>query len=138
MDYELAKQLKDAGFPQNQYPNKWEGYWSEGKATLAGCENNYEEIYFPSLSELIEACPRVRERSPENKETLKYADGSDSGDYLDENLGFLALRINEKDKWIAGYDRSHDYEGNWFDIDEQEGSTPEEAVALLWLELNKK
>ena len=41
MNYELAKQLKDAGFP-HVAPLNGEGYWKDD--------------FFPTLEELIEAC----------------------------------------------------------------------------------
>lgn len=85
MNYELAKQLKDAGFP-------WKGPFFEN-------EEYYRE-YYPTLSELIEAC----------------------GDKFD------ALVSSERS-------------GGWMATDGRglsgDGSTPEEAVANLWLELNK-
>jgi hypothetical protein len=47
ISYELAKRLKDAGFPQ-----KGRGtFWSQS-AQFDG----REEVYFPTLSELIEVC----------------------------------------------------------------------------------
>lgn len=93
MRYELAKQLKDAGYPIK---------------TIAGdsfeahdfIEDN-KRCLFPTLPELIEACG--------------------------ERFGALHL-LN----------------GNWYCFEQQEenehkgkASTPEEAVAKLWLELNK-
>jgi hypothetical protein len=97
MNYELAKQLKKAGFP------------IEDKMFLISRNDN--EIHkigtwFPSLSELIEAC--------------------------DDNILYLhkIIAVNDKDnfRWIA-FDRR---------LNGMYGSTPEEAVANLWLELNKK
>ena len=85
MNYELAKQLKEAGFPQHK-PN---------------CvDKDQWEYYSPSLSELIEACG-------EEYRMMKYSV---------EHLG-----------WFAG-----GYKEEGF------GQTPTEAVANLWLELNKK
>jgi hypothetical protein len=55
MNYELAKSLKDAGFPQKIEMNESEGWYidEEGKFTgrlYAGA------IYAPTLQELIQAC----------------------------------------------------------------------------------
>jgi hypothetical protein len=47
MDYELAKQLKDAGFPQ-------EG--DRPGDMVSGGDVLGERVYYPTLSELIEAC----------------------------------------------------------------------------------
>lgn len=43
MNYELAKKLKDAGFPQKGMDCNWH-------------ETESDELYFPTLSELIKAC----------------------------------------------------------------------------------
>lgn len=94
MNYELAKQLKDAGFPQ--VIDFRSGEFHDGD----------EEISNPSLSELIEAC----------------------GDNF-ELSNMIRGEANRKNgNWLVMKDSGY----------EQIGHTPEEAVALLWLELNKK
>lgn len=95
MTYELAKQLKDAGFPQEEDNNVCHSDFQ--------CDNCKEKMetnapYFPTLSELIEAC------------------------------GHLQISNIYNETWIAKQKNGLPYEG----------STPEEAVANLWLELNKK
>lgn len=47
MEYKLAKKLKDAGFPQ-EFPSGGDGFYVNGGLP--------DEIYVPTLSELIEAC----------------------------------------------------------------------------------
>lgn len=47
MNYELAKELKDAGFPQTDEPNIC-GHCGDGGPDT--------EVRYPTLSELIEAC----------------------------------------------------------------------------------
>lgn len=47
MNYELAKQLKDAGFPQISYIGSNDG---------ERLTHHYESYYIPTLSELIGAC----------------------------------------------------------------------------------
>jgi hypothetical protein len=89
--YDLAKQLKEAGFPFG---------WKLGITIDTFPEQHSFEKY-PTLSELIEACIC-------GEFTLK-----DEG-------GF----------WTCYAYHSGDFR--------TEGSTPEEAVAKLWLELNKK
>ena len=49
MDYFLAKELKDAGFPQNG--KNYETHAHINDSALV------ERIVYPTLSELIEACP---------------------------------------------------------------------------------
>lgn len=123
MNYELAKKLKDAGFPQTgQRPWFCGGhvYYGDGEGfelcketepiitTDHYCESSglvAEFVYeIPTLSELIEACG--------------------------EN--FYSLYRHQKDKWQA-----HST-GDLWDIEIAHGPTPEEAVANLWLALNKK
>lgn len=124
MEYQLAKALKDAGFPQ----------FGEGSALvlnkplpesdqtmsviswrdfirLARDENSPEFIYAPTLEELIEAC----------------------GDK------FGRLRFDKWDNhpelsWSAGGGEPN-YEDEWeFD---KTGTSSTEAVAKLWLALHK-
>ena len=49
MDYELAKELKDAGFPQNGT-----GGWTYAPDKLV--TRPTDRVYVPTLEELIEAC----------------------------------------------------------------------------------
>lgn len=95
MKYELAKQLKDAGFPNSE---NWitADIASQGKRMVIGDQS---EIYIvPTLSELIEAC------------------------------GTIQLNIYNDAKYSQALSNSK----------VGEGSTPEEAVANLWITLNKK
>lgn len=116
MKYELAKQLKDAGFPQE---------------TRCECcsqihdDKTDELIVFPTLSELIEAC-------------------GDKFMYLTRNYHF-AVTDNPK-LWRATATEGfmlHDIEGEKVPCDPDccgwtEGEAPEEALAKLWLALNEK
>lgn len=112
MTYELAKQLKEAGFRQN---TEKAFYINAGKNTgalvdvemysTANQEFRDEKLVAcPTLSELIEAC----------------ADGFVSLDRFGlTNLGLI--------QWVCNHEKA------W----RTEGQTPEEAVARLWLELKK-
>lgn len=106
MNYELAKQLKEAGFPQTgQLVTHWE------KPNGGITEFIDGPICFPTLSELIEAC-----------------------DGRMEELSSMS-HSRERPKWGA-----HSYiceECGWNRMESGYGSTPEEAVAKLWLKLNK-
>lgn len=90
ISYELAKQLKDAGFPQTDHEDDF-------------IEDAFHDVYVskPTLEELIEAC---------GGKNIKI--GSDF-----------------KGNWVA-YSYINAISGN--------GSTPTEAVARLWLALNKE
>lgn len=110
IDYELAKELKDAGFPQKGY-----GVYAPDPATGLNFPNTGFTAYVPTLSELIEACgfrfSLLKRIAPE--------------------------RGSLKDRWKAdGYDGTP-LEGSMA-LTSELGSTPEEAVARLWLALNKK
>jgi hypothetical protein len=102
MNYELAKQLKDAGFPQ-----KGKGKWTPNYKKI-GEKYIIESVYFPTLSELIEAC--IYFESKYKTFALIY-------EFENKYIGWIwkALILGEK----------------------VNGKTPEEAVSKLWLELNK-
>lgn len=96
MEYELVKQLKDAGFPVKE------------AKTLEEMEKSYDGwLIPPTLSELIEAC------------------GEDFN---------LLIRVPDN-TWEAGQGFNHVFKEKQIGAS---GSTPEEAVAKLWLQLNKK
>lgn len=107
INYKLANELKDAGFPQDV---KWGDmlYHDENKGqvlytVMQKAEPIQGETKIPTLSELIEAC----------------------GDY------FKGLTHYEPDSpWGALAEiRGHQIK--------EYGKTPEEAVAKLWLKLNE-
>ena len=125
MNYELAKQLKDAGFPQfgngfalipdnipvgDGTPEEIE---EDGTMTVIDWQNyiyntslhSEEMMYQPTLSELIEACGDEFGELQRDKDAV--------GDVI-----FIAIHRSIKD--MAEY-----------------GKTPEEAVAKLWLKLNE-
>lgn len=102
MTYELAKELRDAGFPQ-----AGDFWFTRHATTLLATGLQYRpfpedrDLLCPTLEELIEACGEIP---------------------------FTLVR---------------DYPGNWVahSIDAKTmraGRTPREAVARLWLALNKK
>ncbi len=93
MDYELAKKLKDAEFPQ------------EGLGMFGGSLS--EQYYFPTLSELIEAIGQ--------KDDFRLM-----GCFCGSNPSWSAgiMTVKEADIWANG-------------------STPEEAVANLYLKLKE-
>jgi len=103
MNYELAKQLKDAGFSQELK----HGTMIDGE----DCDVCGNHVYYvPTLSELIEACGEER-----TIRIQSYWEGNDLRWQADTCGNF------------APWDNAHVSEV---------GSTPEEAVARLWLALN--
>lgn len=108
MDYSLAKQLKDAGFPQKlkhgchfYYDNMRNDFIIKNTRENALYE---ETTVRPTLSELIEAC------GDETVQLTSYTTRISLGE----------KRCVAKCKEILGI-----------------GDTPEEAVAKLWIVLNK-
>ena len=103
MDYSLAKELKDAGFPQN------------GKSRNTHSDINdsilIERVAQPTLSELIEACPK-------QMGTATFVLGS----------------ANQGQAWVACY---FDFRANRGAELNETGQTPDEAVARLWLALRR-
>jgi hypothetical protein len=98
MNYELAKQLKDAGFPQ------------EPELEFARDIPFGEQVTYPTLSELIEACG------------YKIHGIHQDEDIRGEIIWFATLK--------------HDYRKFISNGPSREGKTPEEAVAKLWLALH--
>jgi len=92
MEYKLAKQLKDAGFPRD----KCSMIWKTGNAGFS----IDSPLKFPTLEELIDACE-----------------------------GKMYLLIHGLNIWSAT---------GCEDDELFSAKTPIEAVAKLWLELNKK
>ncbi len=106
MNYELAKQLKDAGFPQS-FKNPTHYIEADSDAKFGDVIEMSPEkfISIPTLSELIEACK-------------------------------VDLVLT---KYLQGvYVYSAEWEEEPLEWTKFDGKTPEEAVAKLWLELNKK
>lgn len=112
MKYELVKKLKDAGFPGiKEIPQK-----------TGGLDVHILTLRFPDLIELIEACGEsfnelVREHYPKG------------------NIYWKAYLTEE------AFDNSEDQKSYPCVLDccgFECGDTPEEAVANLWLKINKK
>ena len=126
MNYDLAKQLKDAGFPQDKSQFIMRKYtlakdaviWQrppDGMA-LATLSGDLEwQLAFPTLSELVEACGD------------KFASLN-----LDKNDDFKWSAYTTKGKWREDLNDYCESECCGY----QQGTTPEEAVAHLWLVLH--
>jgi hypothetical protein len=125
MNYELAKKLKDAGFPQEidlgdrYYDPVSNEVFINGQSVEIDFCSRYDshpelgQVKIPSLSELIEEC----------------------GKHLSHIKQYPA-----KGHWFAvshtkDYKKPHPLSGNNI---EEDGDSPEEAVAKLWIEINEK
>lgn len=108
MNYELAKKLKDIGFYQNRVEAGGINHEILRGEYCADINNPKEQVYIPTLSELIEAC----------------GDG----------FGELNHYRNSGD-WEC---QSKDWTDEQGVGRMSSGKTPKEAVAKLWLELKKK
>ncbi len=131
MTYELAKQIKDAGFPQGGG-----SYIEEDGAEVWLDEESFDYdsyCFEPTLEELIEACSK--ELISENLNTR--ITGFDRDSKKDTEHLFEIGWSGEA--WYADYSF---YDSVAMDINgkvlEGWGKTPEVAVAKLWLALNKK
>ena len=128
MNYKLAKQLKDAGFKQTGLQYTW--YYGINPMGIFNTEEEYfqadkypDRVLIPTLSELIEACGDIiLFKMPDNN---IWKDGCEG-------------------KWVAAKRREENYlcASDYF-IDTyfgeyKTGNSPKEAVAKLWLKLNKK
>lgn len=120
MNYELAKELKDAGYPLKKGTREtWSGdqsiFFLDGE-TIAGHKVHYIR---PTLEELIEACGD------------KFGGVIRGGKQKSDGARFTAfedaMEVLQDDS-IADED----------EVPHGEGATPAEAVAKLWLTLNKK
>jgi hypothetical protein len=112
ISYDLAKKLKDAGFPQiNQYWSEGEYVWRDCPGCFFAQDGNKDpegSVYCPTLSELIAAC----------------------GDE------FMSLnRTYDGAWWVQGVELKG-YERASTALVRKKADTPEEAVANLWLALN--
>jgi hypothetical protein len=113
MDYELAKQLKEARFPLKGSPSCKKEHSHKG--------DDCEYGFYPTLSELIEACGNTWTEEGLEK-PARFSLSWDK--YPDSETGAWMATYFEEDGFPtgnAGY-----------------GDTPEEAVARLWLVLNKE
>lgn len=116
MNYELAKQLKNAGFvqPSGEAIDTMDGYFLCECSHLSGDPDaktvfgdTHEKAYKPSLSELIEACGK----------RFKFLERIQMVDDTDDGIE-IWFRCNDNTMTDSHF--------------------PEEAVATLWLVLNKK
>ena len=112
MNYELAKELKDAGFPfKAPFKEQEDLYFRGVKNAIVVIENCV--FGWPTLSELIEAC---------------------GNRFASLKLGTKRIDETKISNWWYAYSGT-DIDANGFEAD---GSTPEEAVSRLWLVLNKE
>lgn len=130
--YELARQLEEAGFPQKSYvgANFYVNKSLNTTLVMGTGEKSYweNEVFAPTLSELIEACPPYR-AAPENISPFSSIAG------LSSEFNLHATQIDGNVEWHAGYGYPyHNFEADVL----ESGNTPEEAVAGLWLAINDK
>lgn len=128
MKHELAKELKDAGFPQS------------GKGATYVDLSSKDSFYIPALEELLEACVELmkpKEPSPSEIHLFELypnmntaASGGREAFPESDPVGGKALSDHEE--WGVGWSRGPSLNSlrvrdNFF------GKTPTEAVARLWL-----
>lgn len=115
MNYELAKQLKDAGFPKDY--TQWNDH---DEQLLINTWDMYGKRYSPTLSELIESCGEgFKGLLPNGWIPVLATDWT-----AVEKIG----TIEKNDAGGLTFDSWHTHSGK----------TPEEAVANLYIALHKK
>ena len=133
VNHELAKELKDAGFPQ------------AGKGTSYVDLLSKESFYVPALEELLEACLELmkpKEPLPSELHFFElYSNINTPASDGDKALGMsdpdLSKALGDSEEWGVGWSRGSSLDHirvreNYF------GKTPGEAVARLWLALNAR
>lgn len=127
MNYELALELKDAGFPQVTF-DALKPHLGHYAALIDGRVRAIKDgtfllpqdamVYIPTLSEIIEACLRRNDKVGDKPSWLKLicANPEPSSSILTFGIQAEAQAVNS----VTYY------------------KSPEEAVAILWLALNKK
>jgi hypothetical protein len=108
--YELAKQLKDAGFPKIMHDSCELGRKGvhDCRCDRFDCKLELMPFEYPTLSELIEACGK-------------------RFDYLGHGGMYPWIAVDYLNEDMDTYGENRGI-----------GQTPEEAVSRLWLALNKK
>jgi len=129
MNYELAKRLKDTGFPQEFKLGSWccESHGDDAYEKKCQCYGDLL-VYAPTLSELIEACGEKFKQL--NYHKMKRKSGYGLCHTPDEGI----VDMNVVGQWTARARLGKEHENH----KKRWGHTPEEAVANLWLALNRK
>lgn len=130
MTYELAKELKEAGFPQRYYPSYYkldkktnEYRWEDPNCSVV---DNKTDLSVPTLSELIEACG-------DGFESLcRVPDGELVDGKTGKSIGVMWRAYPSDNAYYEELNGDCQKEccGDYL------ADTPEEAVANLWLALN--
>jgi hypothetical protein len=129
MNHELATELKEAGFPQTCNGASYVDLSSK------------DSFYVPTLEELIEACIELmkpKEPSPSELHFFELYHISTGPSDVDKSAAEIGAdkALSKSFEWGVGWSRGSSLNDirardNYF------GNTPNEAVALLWLALNK-
>ena len=118
MNYELAKMLKDTGFPNHKCADI-----GDNEIICGLCSQGMN----PSLSELIEACGDKFGAIYKSRDNITIEENEDKVTY--ENVYEAVDSTTFKMMTSPKFPKS-------FLVNA--GSTPEEAVAYLWLQLNSQ
>ena len=142
IDYELARQLKEAGFPQEPFwqvdVNAWGGSW----------------YYFF----VPDGCPPMAFLAPDGYKIATGEHGYGHPIVKIHTLSELIAQVHDISLAMPHWGRIFNLEGHWLHdfgykanlavvvniepgeekVWEEWGQTPEEAVSLLWLSIQKK
>ncbi len=137
--YDLAKQLKDAGFEQGFRSTYM---WPDGSTNDGNLKDDSGELVaVPTLSELIEACggyfgALVRVEYPHITDMPHCWCNPMKEVQPNRNMVIVHTKETKLEWKVAAVGKTMD--DLTLPSQEVSGSTPEEAVANLWLALNKK
>jgi len=111
MNYKLAKQLKEAGYPQLKTGGRYGD--KNGESPIPGFTATEDVVLFPTLSELIDAC-------------MKFI--KEEGSLMSSYNPFMSIN---KRFWVC-------VDGKNGIVAESVGKEYEIAVAKLYIKLNEK
>jgi hypothetical protein len=122
MNHELARDLKQAGFPQL------------GDGTTYVDLTSKDSFYVPTLEELLVACTDMLKPTEPMPGELHFFEL-----YPNMNIAISggSKDLGDSNEWVVGWSRGSSFEhiharDNYF------GKTPNEAVARLWLAVKTK
>lgn len=99
MNYELCKELKDAGFPQRYMESRGTDIYYDTDGDLSDYGYNDKDTYRPPLSELIEACGgdlKLISHCPALPDGHQWCVNKELGSTLEEAVAHLYLALNKK------------------------------------------
>lgn len=136
MNYELAKELKSAGFPQEKATVYWWKYWKFPKVDKIS--RPFKDDEFIAVGYELDPASRLDDK----RDTTGYWELVACAPTLSELIAACTPTRYDEFLLMTGYTDLWEcvarYSGATEEVNKRgSGSNPEEAVAKLWLALNK-